>query len=139
LTNSIYDLFNGSGSFLPSSLSLLPPPRPCRMSDTPRTGSELLAATKTVLARAQAVRTAEAALKYLVSAETNADCVYPDIDQEGPQSSSSANGELWDRSDSPTSSDIIFTRSNGEILTITKSPGGDKWLIIYDEPDDLPA
>jgi hypothetical protein len=109
------------------------------MTDTPRTGSELLAATKTVLARAQAERTAEVALRYLVSVETNADCVYPDIDEEGPLSSSSANGELWDRSDSSTSSDIIFTRSNGEILTITKSPVGDKWLIIYDEPNDLPA
>ena len=48
------------------SVSLLPPPRPCRMSNTPRTGSELLAATKTVLARAQAVRTAEAVQRCLV-------------------------------------------------------------------------
>ena len=110
------------------------------MSNTPRFGFALLEATKADLARAQALRTTEAVRRYLDSAETNNDCIYPDRDLEVPQSSSAGNGELWDRRDSVKNTDIVFTRSNGEILTITKSPGGDKWLIIYDEPSkDLPA
>ena len=132
-------LINGSGSFLPSSSSLLPTSRPYRMSNTPRTGIELLAATKEVLARAQANRTAEAVVRYLTSSETDNDRDNYDTDQEVSQGSSAGNGELWERHDSANSSDIIFTRSGGETLTISKSPGGDRWLILYDEPTDLPA
>jgi hypothetical protein len=139
LTNSICDLINGSGSFLPSSLSLLPTSRPYRMSDTPRSGFALLAATKETLARAQANRTAEAVARYLASSETNNDRDNYDTDQVESLGSSAGNGELWERHDSANSSDIIFTRSGGETLTISKSPGGDRWLILYDEPIDLPA
>jgi hypothetical protein len=132
-------LLTGSGSFLPSSSSLLPTSRPYRMSNTPRSGIELLAATKEVLARAQANRTAEAVVRYLTSSETDNDRDNYDTDQEVSQGSSAGNGELWERHDSANSSDIIFTRSGGETLTISKSPGGDRWLILYDEPTDLPA
>ena len=132
-------LLTGSGSFLPSSSSLLPTSRPSRMSNIPRSGIELLAATKEVLARAQANRTAEAVVRYLTSSETDNDRDNYDTDQEVSQGSSAGNGELWERHDSANSSDIIFTRSGGETLTISKSPGGDRWLILYDEPTDLPA
>ena len=132
-------LLNGSGSFLPSSSSLLPTSRPYRMSNTPRTGIELLAATKEVLARAQANRTAEAVVRYLTSSETDNDNDIYDTEQEVSQGSSAGSGELWERHDSANSSDIIFTRSGGETLSISKSPGGDRWLILYDEPTDLPA
>ena len=120
------------------------------MSNTPRTGIELLAATKVVLARAQANRTAEAVVRYLTSSETDNDNDIYDTEQEVSQGSSAVNeevsqgssavnGELWERHDSAISSDIIFTRSGGETLSISKSPGGDRWLILYDEPTDLPA
>ena len=109
------------------------------MSNTPRSGIELLAATKEVLARAQANRTAEAVVRYLTSSETDNDRDNYDTDQEVSQGSSAGNGELWERHDSANSTDIIFTRSGGESITITKSPGGDRWLILYDEPEDLPA
>jgi hypothetical protein len=143
-------LINGSGSFLPSSSSLLPTSRPYRMSNTPRTGIELLAETKVVLARAQANRTAEAVVRYLTSSETDNDNDIYDTEQEVSQGSSAVNeevsqgssavnGEVWERHDSAISSDIIFTRSGGETLSISKSPGGDRWLILYDEPTDLPA
>ena len=109
------------------------------MSNTPRSGIELLAATKVVLARAQAARTAVVVQRYLSSSETNNDQDNYDCDQEVTQASSAGNGELWERHDSVNSTDIIFTRSGGESITITKSPGGDRWLILYDEPEDLPA
>jgi hypothetical protein len=109
------------------------------MSNTPCTGIQLLVATKETLTRAQAARTAEAVQRYLSSSDTNNDCDNYESDLEVSRSSSTGNGELWERHDSANSTEIIFTRSGGETLTISKSPGGDRWLILYDEPIDLPA
>ena len=69
--------------------------------------------------------------------DTNNDCDYSDSNQDFGQGHSAGNGELWERHDSANITDIIFTRSGGEILTISKSPGGDRWLILYDELIDL--
>jgi hypothetical protein len=109
------------------------------MYNTPSSGVDLLEYTKAVWRRAQATRTAEAVQRYLTSSDTNNDCDYSESNQDFAQGHSAGNGELWERHDSRNSSDIIFTRCGGETITISKSPGSDRWLIVYDEPIDLPA
>ena len=49
------------------------------------------------------------------------------------QSSSLSGGVDWARHDFGSSDLLVFSRDNGEILTIRKSPTGEAWLIIYDE------
>jgi hypothetical protein len=87
-----------------------------------------------------AARTAVAIERYQSSsANENAEDLdfYPEDPKE--ESSSLSGGALWARHDFGTSDILVFTRDNGEILSIRKSPTGDGWLIIYDEPEeDLP-
>ena len=102
-------------------------------SNTPRFGNQLLAATKGALARAQATRTADAVKRYMRSSETN-----NDLDNY-ERTEVSQDGGVWVRHDSENG-DITFTRRQGETLTISKSRGGDGWMLVYDEPVvDLPA
>ena len=139
------------GSFLPSSLSLLPTPRPFdfdmrKESSTYSTGELLLNAVKATELEELAARTALAIERYQGSSSTALLSEEPDqgvqvgsLEQPDQQPPSLRGEAFWTRHDFGSSNLFIFSRDNGEILTLRKSPTGEGWTVIYDEPaEDCP-
>jgi hypothetical protein len=138
-------LLNGSGSFLPSSSSLLPTSRPCVMpkpTQPKKTGEILLDIVKATETEELAARTALAIERYQSSSSSVPEQLEPEQIElvesadlaDQPTLPSLRGGAIWARHDFGSSDLLVFSHGDGEILTIRKSPTGEGWIIIYDEP-----
>jgi hypothetical protein len=136
-----------NGSFLPSSLSLLPTPRSSPMPKSSLTsdkGKKILKEAQEQEAIAIAARTAVAVAKYealsleLIDLTEESDTEEPR--EESSSSSAPSDSIYWTRQVSEGPDLQVFTRGQGESITIFKAPGGEGWVINYDEPDaDWPS
>jgi hypothetical protein len=134
--------------FLSKQFSLLPTTRPNSMpksTSAPSTGEKLLRAIKEAEAEGLASRTAEAVERYQSSsANDNTEDLdfYPEVPKEetglhSQESSSVSGGALWARHIIDVNTLLVFTRGDGEVVTIRKSPTGEGWLIDYDGPVEV--
>jgi hypothetical protein len=107
----------------------------------PDTGKILLKAVKEGEAKALAVRTALAVERYQSSSTSEPEILSGEqVSGQGAlQASIPSGGDLWTRHELPTSNLLVFSRREGEILTIRRSSTSDGWIINYDEPvEDWP-
>jgi hypothetical protein len=105
-------------------------------------GKRILKAAQEREAIAIAARTAEAIERYAtLSLDVTGLTEEADFEEPLDQSSSVQSGSIyWTRQVSEGSDQQVFSRSQGETLTIYKVPGSDRWVINYDEPvEDLPS
>jgi hypothetical protein len=113
-----------------------------KSTSAPSTGEKLLRAIKEAEAEGLASRTVEAVERYQSStANDNTEDLdfYPEVPKEEldlqSQASSSVSGRaLWARHVIDVNTLLVFTRGDGEVVTIRKSPTGEGWLIDYDGP-----
>jgi hypothetical protein len=98
-----------------------------KSNPVPSKGERILKAVKETQARGLAARTAKAVKQLQGSSSVESKNV--DNAQEVPQSFSSSSEELWKRQDFGSGNLLVFSRGDGEVLTIRKSPEGDGWII----------
>ena len=106
-------------------------------------GKRILKAAQEREAIAIAARTAEAIARYAtLSLDVIGLTEETDIEEPLEQSSSVQSGSslYWTRQVSEGSDQQVFSRSQGETITIYKVPGSDRWVINYEEAvEDLPG
>ena len=106
------------------------------------TGERLLNAVKATETEQLAARTALAIERYQRSSSSSSVVIAEPAQIQVEESTghfdqqpASLSGEVfWTRHEFGTNDLLIFSRGNGETLTIRKSPTGEGWIIIYDEP-----
>ena len=141
--NLFIDLYSlAHGSFLPSSLSLLPTSRTKGMPKSSRyskIGKLLLDTARKDESEVIAARTAIALARYQSSSFTDRDHEGSDqrghkelTGQQGQVKATLGGGAPWACHDFDSSNLLVFARGEGEVITIRKSSIGEGWFIDYD-------
>ena len=105
-------------------------------------GQRVLKAVKDNAARQLAARTELAVNQLQSSSSVEVEIIEPVNAQrvETPQSfTAPSSGELWKRQDFGSGNLLLFSRGDGEVLTIRKSPTGNGWIIDYEPIEDRPS
>ena len=102
---------------------------------------ELIKAVRDVEASSRVERTALAVAKYEAWSSESSKLEEIDSHILGEESSSAPSGENnWTRHDFLESELQVYTRGDGEVLSIRKAPEGEGWLIVYGQPsEDRPS
>jgi hypothetical protein len=116
-------------------------------SPKPTKGLRVLKAVKDTAARELAART-ELAINQLQSSSSAEVEIIEPVSAHPVESAqrvetaqhftAPSSGELWKRQDFGSGNLLLFSREDGEVLTIRKSTTGDGWVIDYEPGEDRP-
>ena len=104
-------------------------------------GQRVLKAVKDTAARELAARTELAINQLQSSSSVEVEIVEPVSAQRvetAQRFTAPSSGELWKRQDFGSGNLLLFSREDGEVLTIRKSTTGDGWVIDYEPSEDRP-
>ena len=110
-----------------------------KSSLTSKAGRELLQGIRDREAHRIAVRTALAIARLPTETVDDSEAAETVPEAQLQESSSDpfpSGGAQWARHDFDRSGLLVFSRREGEILTIRRSPTGEGWFIDYDGPVD---
>jgi hypothetical protein len=104
-------------------------------------GQRVLKAVKDNAARQLAARTELAVNQLQSSSSAEVEIIEPVNAQRvetAQRFTAPSSGELWKRQDFGSGNLLLFSRGDGEVLTIRKSPTGNGWVIDYEPTEDRP-